>query len=168
MEDRDAIVEALRRMDARELGRRLRLARKARGYQHQKDAAAAFEFGHTFLNSIENGRAKPTPERLIQISDHYGLSVEWFLSEAVPPDPLHVSRDVGEIDHIALAALREIPPAQQRALVLEIWPMVRQWRQLAICWTDRCATRARKSAAPIAPILSNRNFGQGRLPKVHK
>lgn len=116
----------LEKMDLRELGRRLGIARQERGFETQKAAAKALRLSPSYVNSLELGKARPALATLDVIAAKYGMTREYFLSDTRPADLPKPHAEMGEIDAIALAALREIPPRQQRALLLDIWPRVRE------------------------------------------
>lgn len=117
--------DRLRQMDRKELGQRLRLARVTRGFRHQRDATRHLGFGPSFLSSIETGGTRPTLERLEQLAHLYGLEVDLFLTDQRPEELIRIPQETGEIDHVARAALLELNPVEQRLLVLEIWPWIR-------------------------------------------
>lgn len=77
MNDAEKILSVL---DARELGRKLRLARERRGMK-QEEAAKAIGVARTTIVAIEKGERRIRPEELVQLALEYGRDVTEFLQE---------------------------------------------------------------------------------------
>lgn len=116
--DEREIEEARALEEAAAIGGRLREAREQRKLTLR---AAALRLGveHPTLHAYESGRRPPPLRTLSRAAEIYGLRRSWFFGESSE------AIDTGEVDPIAGAALRELPPELQRGLVLEIWPAVR-------------------------------------------
>ncbi|MBI1280140.1 MAG: ImmA/IrrE family metallo-endopeptidase [Anaerolineaceae bacterium] len=77
MNDAEKILNAL---DAREFGKRLRLARERRGMT-QEDAAKAINVARTTLVAIEKGDRRIRPDELVQLAIEYGRDVNDLIKE---------------------------------------------------------------------------------------
>jgi Zn-dependent peptidase ImmA (M78 family)/DNA-binding XRE family transcriptional regulator len=77
MNDADKILNSL---DARELGKKLRLARERRGMK-QEEAAKVIDVARTTIVAIEKGERRIRPDELVQLALEYGRDVSEFLQE---------------------------------------------------------------------------------------
>ena len=77
MNDADKIISLL---DPRELGRKLRLARKKRGMS-QEETAQIINVGRTTMIAIEKGDRQIRPLELVQLAIEYGQDVSKFIEE---------------------------------------------------------------------------------------
>lgn len=80
MNDAEKILNAL---DAREFGKRLRLARERRGMT-QEDAAKAINVARTTIVAIEKGDRRIRPDELVQLAIEYGRDVNDLIQEMQP------------------------------------------------------------------------------------
>lgn len=79
--------EHLKNLDQRQLGERLKVARKARGMT-QEAVAAKFGMLRTTLVAIEKGNRRVTPAELIEMAKLYGRPVSEFVSRRINKEPL--------------------------------------------------------------------------------
>lgn len=89
-------------MDPIELGRRLRIAREARGLSQQA-AANAIEVPRTAITQMEAGNRSVSTLELTKLAELYRRPVTYFLEEAVPAE-----------DEDALIALHRVAPGLER------------------------------------------------------
>lgn len=100
------------------IAKRLVQARKLRGLT-PREAAERLDIAPSTLNEHEHGKNAYNAGLLIAYADLYGVTPDWFLREDGEP-PV-----TDDLDRVAIAALRELPPEQQRALLLKYWPALR-------------------------------------------
>ena len=74
---------AIETTDPRDLGRRLREARKARGFT-QQEVAESLVVARTTVTALEKGERRPRPDELIQMARLYGRPVGDFVGQREP------------------------------------------------------------------------------------
>ena len=60
-----------------------RKLRNRNGAETQAEAAEACGIKQTTLSAIENGRSQ-TPENLLKLATHYGVSLDWLFGRRKP------------------------------------------------------------------------------------
>ncbi len=71
-------ADAIDKLDPRELGQNLKLAREQRGFR-QEDAARIINVARTTLTAIEQGKRRIKPDELISLVQAYGRSISDFI-----------------------------------------------------------------------------------------
>jgi transcriptional regulator with XRE-family HTH domain len=73
----DTKIKKMSRSELIEIGRRIKIARKALRYS-QRELAKELEMSHSYLSEIESGKARPKPEFFLKLSKKFGMSTDYL------------------------------------------------------------------------------------------
>lgn len=68
------------------MGRRLRIARKARGYK-QVELSEKLDASHNFVGNVERGLSALSAEKLVDVCDLLNVSADWLLGRTKSGGP---------------------------------------------------------------------------------
>ena len=101
--------EEIEEMDYEVVGRRLKNARKSKGYTQ---GYVAKELGVTvaYISRVERGNGSINIKRLVQLSQLFGTSLNYFLTGSVENASGYLQSDFGEV-------LKKCTPEKQRSIL---------------------------------------------------
>lgn len=101
------------------LGKKIRKVRIEHNYT-QRQLAIKLHFSVKHLGNIERGNARPSLECLVDISIALNISIEYLLSDSLPPQSYNYSNEFAlTVEHFLTQQQFEIQQLQQNIEILK-------------------------------------------------